>query len=375
MRIAVNTRLITEDQLEEEGYFTKEIFFRLAEQHPEHQFLFFFDRPVSATLSFPHNVTPVVIRPKAYNTLSVRWWFDVKVSLALRRHKADVFISPDGFCSLVTKVPQVLVIKDLIFLHCPQFVPKLRLLFHKRFTARYVAKAKVVATLSEFTKQDIITQYGVPAEKIINVSSAAKAVFKPIEWEEKEQVKEKYAEGCEYFVFVGGANPKRNLMNLLKAFSLFKKRQHTTMKLVVVGAIATDDKDTFEKLETYKFRSAVKLPGNLPDDLLAKVIAGAYALVFPDYFEGFALPVLQAMQSNVPVITSNVSSMPELGGEAALYAEPDDPSDIADQMKLIFKDENLRSRLVKQGETNAANYSWQRSVELMWSAIQQAVSK
>ena len=375
MLIAVNTRFIVTGQLEGYGYFTKEVFFLLAHNHPEHQFIFFFDRPFDTSLIFPKNVTPVIVPPKARHALSFRWWFDVKIPLALKKYKADVFVSPDGFCSLITKVPQVVVIHDLAFIHHPKFIPTIHRIFYKRYTPLFLKKASVVATVSEFSKNDIIDQYHVDEQKIINVSSAAKTIFQPVEWDEKEAIKTEYAEGCEYFVFVGGIHPRKNLLNLLKAFSLFKKRQRSNMKLLVAGRMAWDYDKITEKMETYKFRQDVKLLGYMGEAALAKLVAAAYALVFPSYFEGFGVPILEAMQSHVPVITSNTSSMTEIGEEAALYADPTDAADIADQMKRIFTNENLRSQLVEKGKLVAAKYSWQRTSELMWQAIQQAVSK
>ena len=375
MRIAVNTRFIVTGQLEGYGYFTKEVFFLLAHNHPEHQFIFFFDRPFDTSLVFPKNVTPVVVPPKARHALSFRWWFDVKIPLALKKYKADVFVSPDGFCSLITKVPQVVVIHDLVFIHHPKFIPTIHRIFYKRYTPLFLKKASVVATVSEFSKNDIIDQYHVDEQKIINVSSAAKTIFQPVEWDEKEAIKTEYADGCEYFVFVGGIHPRKNLLNLLKAFSLFKKRQRSNMKLLIAGRIAWDYDKITEKMETYKFRQDVKLLGYMGEAALAKLVAAAYALVFPSYFEGFGVPILEAMQSHVPVITSNTSSMTEIGETAALYADPADPADIADQMKRIFTNENLRSQLVGKGKLVAAKYSWQQTSELMWQAIQQAVSK
>ena len=375
MRIAVNTRFIVPAQLEGYGYFTREVFFLLAHNHPEHQFIFIFDRPFNENLVFPKNVTPVVVPPKARHALSFRWWFDVKIPLALKKYNADVFVSPDGFCSLITKVPQVLVIHDLAFIHHPKFIPTIHRIFYKRYTPLFLKKASVVATVSEFSKNDIIDQYHVDEQKIINVSSAAKNLFQPVEWDEKEAIKNEYADGCEYFVFVGGIHPRKNLLNLLKAFSLFKKRQRSNMKLLVAGRLAWDYDKITEKIETYKFRQDVKLLGYMGEAALAKLVAAAYALVFPSYFEGFGVPILEAMQSHVPVITSNTSSMPEIGETAALYADPTDAADIADQMKRIFTNENMRSQLVEKGKVVAAKYTWQRTSELMWQAIQQAVSK
>ncbi len=375
MRIAVNTRFIVPAQLEGYGYFTREVFFLLAHNHPEHQFIFIFDRPFNENLVFPKNVTPVVVPPKARHALSFRWWFDVKIPLALKKYKADVFVSPDGFCSLFTKVPQVLVIHDLAFIHHPKFIPTIHRFFYKRYTPLFLKKAAVIATVSEFSKKDIVDQYHVDEQKIINVSSAAKTIFQPVEWDDKEAIKTEYADGCEYFVFVGGIHPRKNLLNLLKAFSLFKKRQRSNMKLLIAGRLAWDYDKITEKIETYKFRQDVKLLGYMSEAALAKLVAAAYALVFPSYFEGFGVPILEAMQSHVPVITSNTSSMPEIGEAAALYADPTDAADIADQMKRIFTNENMRSQLVEKGKVVAAKYTWQRTSELMWQAIQQAVSK
>ena len=375
MRIAVNTRFILNSQPEGYGNFTFEVFKRIAELHPEHQFIFFFDRPFREDLRFTKNVELHVIPPKARHALSFKWWYDVKVPLALKKYKADIFVSPDGFCSLFTKVPQVLVVHDLAFLHHPEFIPKHHLLYYKLYTPKFLKKAKLVATVSEYSKKDIVGRYKISEEKIVNVGSAAKPFFRPVESDQKEMIKEAYADGFEYFVFVGGIHPRKNLMNLLKAFSLFKTRQHTNMKLLVVGRLAWQYNETVEKLKSYKYRDEVKMLGYLPDDELARVVAGAYALVFPSYFEGFGVPILEGMQSGVPVVTSSTSSMTEIGGDAALYANPNDPTEIADQLKTIFKDETLRSKLIEKGKIQAAKYSWDKTADLMWQAIEQAVTK
>jgi glycosyltransferase involved in cell wall biosynthesis len=374
MRIAVNTRFLIPKQLEGYGYFTREVFFRVAEMNPSHHFIFFFDRPFDSSIKFPANVQPVIVNPAARHALSFKWWFDVKIAGALKKYKADVFVSPDGFCSLTTKVPQVLVVHDLAFLHYPKLISKHHLWFYKRFTPKFLKKARIIATVSEFSKEDIVTTYSVNANKIVNVSSASKEIFKPIDWMQKEIVKQEYADGCEYFVFVGGIHPRKNLMNLLKAFSIFKKWQKTNMKLLVVGRLAWKYDETLEKLKTFKYRDEVKMLGYLPEDKLARVIASAYALVFPSFFEGFGVPVLEAMQSHVPVITSNVSSMPEICGDAALYADPASPEDIATQMKMIFKDEQLRTKLIEAGQLQSQKFSWDTTAQLMWQCIEKAVS-
>jgi glycosyltransferase involved in cell wall biosynthesis len=375
MRIAVNTRFLIKNQLEGYGNFIYEVFTRIAEHHPEHKFILFYDRPFDGSVSVPENVLQVTIPPKARHALLFKWWYDIKIPLALKKYKADVFVSPDGFCSLFTKVPQVLVLHDLAFLHHPKFVPKHHLLYYKWYTPHFLKKSKVVSTVSEFSKKDIIHKYKIQAEKIINIGSAAKTMFQEVDWDQKEMIKEAYADGFEYFVFIGGIHPRKNLINLLKAFSLFKTRQHTNMKLLVVGRLAWQYNETIEKLKSYKYRDEVKMLGYLPDDEVARVVAGAYALVFPSYFEGFGVPILEAMQSGVPVITSFTSSMIEIGGDAALFADPNDPAEIAERLKTIFKDEALRSQLIEKGKLQAAKYSWDKTADLMWGAIEKAVTK
>lgn len=374
MRIAVNTRFLAAGHLEGYGYFIRGVFFRMAETHPEHQFIFLFDRDVPDDMRFPLNVLPAVVKPAARHAISFRWWYDVKVPLALRKIKADVFVSPDGFCSLTTGVPQVLVVHDLAFIHHPRFLPKRHAWFYKAHTKRFLRKAKVVATVSEFSKKDIIEHYKIPAGKILNVSSAAKPIFKPVEWEEREQVKDTYAAGHEYFLFVGGIHPRKNLLNLLKAFSIFKKWQKTNMKLLVSGKKGWMYQDTLHKLKTFKYRDEVILLDYLPEETLAKVMASSYAVIYPSFFEGFGVPIVEAMQCEVPVLTSTTSSMPEVAGGAALFADPSSPQEIAENMKRIFKDENLRNTLIEKGKEQAKMFSWDDTSERMWQAIATAVS-
>lgn len=374
MRIAVNTHLGTKHQFEGYWYFIKEVFLRLAERQPQHQFIFFLHKPGDTATVFPQNVEIVVVKHKAVHLLSFLLWFDVKIPRLLKKYKADVFVSPNSFCSLITNVPQVLIVHDLTFFHYPNLMPWYLLWFYKRYMPRFIQKAKVICTASEFLKQHIISQYNVAEEKIFNMGSAAEPMFKPIDWHEREAVKEEFADGCEYFVSAGSIYLEKDLINLVKAFSIFKKWQKTNMKLLLVER-AYPNKDTVEKLKTYKYRDDVKVLGYLPEDKMAKVVAAAYASVLPILFESFSITIVEAMQCEVPVITSDKSSIREVGGEAALYASPSNPEEIAAQMKKIFKDEQLRSNLINIGKIQVQKFTWEITVQLMWKSIEQAVSK
>ncbi|MBL7724437.1 MAG: glycosyltransferase family 4 protein [Chitinophagaceae bacterium] len=370
MRIAVNTRFLLKDYLEGYGYFLYETFRRITEKYPEHEFIFLFDRPFDPRFVFQKNVTPVVTGPAARHPLLWKFWYDVKVPSLLKKYKADVFVSCDGFCSLTTSVPQCLVVHDLAFLHYPEAVKKSHLLFYKKYTPKFLNKSRTVATVSDFSKNDIIRQYGIINKQIDVVYSAAKEIFHPLTEAAKQETKKKYTDGKEYFVYTGSIHPRKNLVNLLKAFSIFKKRQQSGMKLVLAGRLAWKYETFIDNLKSYKYRDDVIVTGYLPEAELVDITGAAYAMVYTSLFEGFGVPVLEAMKCQVPVITSAGSAMQEMSKDAVLYADANNYADIADKMMLLYKDENLRNELITKSKTIANEYSWERTAVLLWQVIQ-----
>jgi glycosyltransferase involved in cell wall biosynthesis len=374
MRIAVNTRFLLKNNLEGYGYYIHELMQRITQTHTQHEFLFVFDRPFDAAFIYGKNVTAKVLKPTARHALSFKIWYDIQFTLAAKKFKAHVMVSLDGFCSLTTSIPQVLAVHDLAFIHHPKLIPFWHLWYYKLYQKKFIQKAAQLVTVSEFSKQDIIHQYKINSNKIHIVGNAPRKNFVPINSANKEYAKKHYAEGCEYFLFVGGIHPRKNLLQLLKAFSLFKKRQLSSMKLLVAGKLAWQYSDIIERLKTYKYRDDVFLLDYLPEGELAKVTAAAYALIFPSVFEGFGVPIIEAMQSGVPVACSNTSSMPEVAGNAALFFDPLNETDIAQQMMLLYKDETLRTQLIEQGFENAKQYSWNTSAQQLWQIIEQTAT-
>jgi glycosyltransferase involved in cell wall biosynthesis len=373
MRVAVNTRFLLPGYLEGYGYFILETFSYLVKKYPQHQFIFIFDRPFDERFIFSSNVIPIVVGPPARHPLLWKLWYDVKVPAILKKYKADIFVSADGFCSLTTKVPQCVVVHDLAFLHYPSQIKKSHLLYFKRYVPKFLQKAKSIATVSQFSKDDIVNTYTINAEKIDVVYSAAKNIFSPVSADIAIQIKEKYTSGSEYFLYVGAIHPRKNLINLLKAFSIFKKRQKSNFKLVLAGRLAWKYDSFLQDLKTYKYRNDVVLLGYVEESELSKVVASAYALVYPSFFEGFGVPVLEAMKSGVAVVTSAHSAMQEIAKDAALYADPNNFKEIAEKMMLLYKDENLKRKLIEKGRTISSEYSWQRTAELLWQSILKAV--
>jgi glycosyltransferase involved in cell wall biosynthesis len=374
MRIAVNTRFLLKDYLEGYGHFLHEIVRRMTAAHPEHEFIFLFDRPFDEKFVFGKNVTPVVLGPAARHPLLWKYWYDFKIPSALKKYKADVFFSADGFCSGRTTVPQCLVLHDLAFLHYPAGIPKTQLSYYKRNTPDFIRKAKKIITVSDFSRKDILEHYPEAAGKISVIHNGIRPSFHPQSYEEREAVKQKYTGGAAYFLSAGSIHPRKNGMNLLKAFSLFKKRQQSSLKLVFAGRLAWQYEAFTESLKSYKYRHDVILTGYLPEEELAALTAGAYALVYPSFFEGFGLPVAEAMQSGVPVITSENSAMQEIAGDAALYADPHNIQSIADQLMRIYKDERLRDQLQLKGLERATAFDWDKAASQYWKVIEETIA-
>ena len=234
-------------------------------------------------------------------------------------------------------------------------------------------QAKSIATVSQFSKQDILRHYDISSEKINVVYSAAKQNFLPVSEEIKQETKGKYSGNKEYFLYVGAIHPRKNLLNLLKAFSVFKKRQQSSTKLLLAGRLAWKYDSFIKSLETYKYRDDVVLLNYLEENQLVRITASAYAVVYPSLFEGFGVPVLEAMQCEVPVITSSGSAMQEIACDAALFADVENYNDIAEKMMRLYKDESLRNELIQKGKNIARQYSWDKTADLLWGTIQKAL--
>lgn len=372
MVIAVNTKALLPGKTEGYGYFIEEIFFRVAALHPEHQFYFLFDRAYTLPATASTNIKAVVVTPQARHPLLWQIWYNWRIPAVLKKINAHVFVSPDGFCSLRTTVPQCLVVHDLAFLHYPDFLVGSHLRYYKKNTGRFLAKAKQVVTVSAFSKADIIEKYKTPADKIAVVYNAVHPLFQPLALQQREAIKEKYTEGCEYFIFTGTIHPRKNLINLLRAFSQFKKKQSSNMKLVICGRMAWKTEEFTTLLGTFKFRRDVILTGYIPKEELALLVGAAYAMVYPSYFEGFGVPPLEALQCAVPAIVSRNSALPEVGGDAYLYMDPTSVDDLAQKMILLYKDEALRNKLISNGEQRLKLFSWEESAHQMWNCIEAA---
>ena len=286
MNIALDARFVIQDHLEGFGNFTFEIFNVLIIQYPEHQFYFILDRPTANLFPDKSNAHQISLTPAARHPLIWKWWYDFKIPRLLKKIKADVFVGTNGFSSLRTHVPQVLIIHDLGFLHYPQFYNSSHARFYKKHTPLYVKKATAIATVSNFSAQDIIEQYKVNAGKITVVYNGIKDIFQPISQRAKSETKEHFTQGKEFFLYAGAIHPRKNLINLLKAFSIFKKRLKSNMKLVLAGRLAWKNEGFMQLLKTYKYKDDVIITGYVPDEVLVNLMGLAMVSYTPRCLKG-----------------------------------------------------------------------------------------
>jgi glycosyltransferase involved in cell wall biosynthesis len=374
MRVAINTGFLLSGYSETSEHFIQEVLKYLTNKFPAHEFIFMSDKVVNTSFAFSANVTSIAIGSSPKHPFFLKYWYDIKLPRILKKYRADVFVSFNGLCSLTARIPQCVVIIDPVILYFSSVVRKSYSFFYKRYVPKFLQKAKQIASISEFSKQEMINRYKIEKEKISVVYGAPRGIFKPVQADIAEFIKEKYTAGTEYFLCTDSAQPEKNLVSLLKAFSIFKKRQKSNIKLVLAGGSVRKRSSFIEHLKNYKYREHVVILGDLTDDEVAEIMASAYAFIYPAELEaGFPLSILEAMECHIPVITSLHSPMTEIAKDAALYADTKNVEDLADKIMLIYKDENLRKEVIEKGKIIASQYSWEKTAELLWQTILKAV--
>jgi glycosyltransferase involved in cell wall biosynthesis len=373
MVIAVNTRITGKDELTEEDNFVFETFSRIIKLWPGHTFVLISETALNDVLTSFENVTNIVIGQQNKSPALWYLWYNIKIPAILKKYKADVYISCDGIASLTTKVPQCIVIADLGFIHQPSFFKTSSLIFYKTFIPKSVRKAHTIFAVSEFSKRDVVNQYKTNADKIKIIYKGVNENCQEISYEKKEEVKSKYANGNEYFIYSGEIGSNKNLLNLLKAFSAFKKRQKSSMQLIIAGKPGWKSKDFFESLSLFMFRDEVKILKDPSLEQRIKLTAAAYAMVYPSLFGGFTTQPLEAIKCGVPVITSVKGAMPEIFDDAALYADTENFKEVAVRMMQLFRDENLRNELIAKGKIRAEKFNWDVTAKLIWENIENAI--
>lgn len=375
MKILVNTRLLISNKLDGIGWFTFETLKRLVEKRATDTFIFVFDRPFSKNFVFAKNVIPVVIGPPARHPFLWFWWFEWSLKKVIKKYEPHLILSPDGYVNLQTNIKQLAVIHDINFEHYPQYLPYFYRNYYRYFFPKFAQKATRISTVSEFSKNDLVKTYKVNAQKIDVVYNGYNTNYKPLEMAEIELTRQKFSNNAPYFLFIGTLHPRKNITRLLLAFNKFKSLHNTNnFKLLIVGEKLWFNNKMKTTYENMAFKNDVVFLGRLNPEVLAQVIASAYAITYVSVFEGFGIPILEGMASGVPVVTSNTSSMPEVGAQAALYCNPLSVESIYNALIEITQNKTLYYDLKIKGLERAAQFSWDNTTDLLNQSIEKLIN-
>ena len=363
MRIIINACFLPGAAMEEYRYYTMQLLTRAITGLQEHSFVIVADEASAEQLANFPNVKLILSRNVHSASGWQRFLNNRKTISVIQKNKADLFISCDPHFAVRTTIPQLLFINNN--------TEDAELLSKKTVAA--LKNATQLVTPSVASKKYLAAEYGIAEAKTEVISAGAETAFKSLSFEEKQTVKEEYTDGKEYFIHTGAIREESNIILLLKAFSFFKKRQKSSMKMVLAGNVAAEYKKFEEKLNAYKYREDVLLLENLEPAALQRLTAGAFALLSADAEHTMGLQLLNAMKSGTPVITLTSGLVKEITGENALYSASADHEAIAGKMMLLYKDEALQQQLSASGRQVAANYDWKQSAQQLKTLIQNTV--
>lgn len=317
------------------------------------------DAPLSHMPKESKNWKYIIIKPR-------KFWTQVGLPLYLFTHnpKPDVFFTPSHYAPRFSPVPTVIAIMDVAYLKFPELFASKDLYQLKEWTKYSAHNAKKIFTISESSKSDIIKEYQALPEDVIVTYPGIKGKLMDNAELTMENLEKKFHISKHYILFVGTIQPRKNIARLIEAFAtVLQNTKKKDVDLVIVGKKGWQYEDILEAPEKFHVSDHVKFLDFVSDEDLPSLYANALCYVLPSLYEGFGLPVLEAMKFDCPVITSNVSSMPEAGGDAALYVDPTDVSDIAQKIVSLIDNEKLRKELIEKGQKQIKKFSWEKTAK------------
>jgi len=365
VRIAINTRLLIPGKLEGIGRFTFETVKRLAQRFPEHEFHLLSDRKNDDHWQFGKNVFQHRVFPPARRPWLFDWWFDFSVPFKLKKIKADIFISPDAHASRRCPIPQLTIIHDINFVHYPEFMPKKYANYWNSRTADFVKLSTRLATVSEFSRADISKTFNVAESAIDVLCNGIDHTFAPVEEHKKEVIRERFAQGKKYFLFVGALHPRKNVHRVVEAFNAAVE-QGVESSLVIAGNKFWHYPELDDALAKIKDRTNIRFLGHVHTADLPLLMSAAEGLVFPSLYEGFGIPLIEAEACGVPVVASKGTVMEEVSNGSAFFVNPTEAAEIAEAIVKI--EQGQRNRVIREH-----TYTWDKAAELLWESIQQTL--
>jgi glycosyltransferase involved in cell wall biosynthesis len=292
-----------------------------------------------------------------------KFWTQIglPLKLFLESRKPNVFFSPSHYAPRFSSIPTAISIMDLSYIHFPELFTKHDLYQLVNWTKYSAKNAKNIFTISNFSRDDIIKTYKKRPENVKTTYLGIKPVlsgnYKILNMEE---LNKKFGISAPYILFVGTLQPRKNIVKLIEAFSFLKEKD---IQLVIVGKKGWLFEEIFQAPEKYGVLDRIKFLDFVGDEDLPSLYKNAFCFVLPSLYEGFGLPVLEAMKFGCPTVISDTSSLPEVGGDAALYFDPQSADDIAEKLGKVIADEKLREEMIKKGYNQVKKFSWEKTAK------------
>ncbi|RAJ10468.1 glycosyl transferase family 1 [Chitinophaga skermanii] len=360
MRIAVHAPLLIHDSLADSGLAASYILRELAQLHPNDAVTAYVGKHFTPAINMPANLQIQQVKGNDDSRFAKYWRNTWHWPKALKSAQTDALVSIDELLPLKQlKQPAVLVLM--------QHTGLLKTAAAKKYLAQY----KAIVVFSKYMQQQVLDHFPALADKVhVLQPGLDDLTLKPLDWDARVAAKQQYAGGSEYFVFQGSISPRNNIIPLLKAFSAFKKRMRSNMKLIMVGSFNTQGADIAESLKTYKFRDSVNIIESVGQAELNEIIGGAYAMVHIPSQDGMALPLYRAVMAEVPSVVVDESAGHEVVGQSSLRVHAGEVTELAEKIGFMYKDEQLRTRLLQQLPSTSGYHGWDKVAEAISALIE-----
>ena len=344
------------------GRYTQELMAALLAVDSENEYVAFYNRPSEAQVDppldqLPHLTTDLATKPWRMSALLAHF---ARIPQDGLFPEVDLFHATDHLLPRLTRVKSVFTLHDLVFQFYPHTHKTLNRWFLTLMMPRFLRAADAVIAVSEHTKGDAVRTYGMDEAKIAVIYEGVSERFRRRAPDAIAAVRHKYSLPDRFVLSVGTIEPRKNLTSLLEAYHALRNEE-SEYRLVLVGKKGWLYTGFFRRIHELGLEDEIVFPGFVPDEDLPAIYSAADLFVFPSLYEGFGLPVLEALACGTPVIASNASSVPEVAGDSALLVDPSSVEALAHDMRAVLNSTELRQDLQARGPKQAAKFSWQRA--------------
>ncbi|HEB01487.1 MAG TPA: glycosyltransferase family 1 protein [Candidatus Portnoybacteria bacterium] len=358
MTIGINASAAFKPQRTGVEEYTYQLLKHLAKLDVSHQVVLYLNKK-----SKPENQDLAQLANFSIKYLSLPFlWTQLRLAAEMKTHQPDVLFIPVHILPLIHPKNSVVTIHGLEYEYYPEMYPPFHLRYLRWATQYALQKAKKIITVSENTKQDLIKFYQADPEKI-------KVVYHGVSQPAKVSQSSSQPVSQPFILSIGRLEIRKNIIGLIRAFNKLKKEENHPHQLVLVGGPGYGHQQILDEINHSPFKKEIVLTNYVSEEEKASLLSRADIFVFPSFYEGFGLPILEAMAAHCPVITSNISSLPEVAGQAALLVTPKKVDEIAEAMTKLIKDKDLKLRLVAKGIDNIKRFSWSKCAQETWQIL------